>query len=190
LAKFVLLDRDGVINRRIRRGYVTSWKQFIFLPGVLEGLRRLTVEGYAIVVVSNQAAVGKGLMTLASLDEITRRFVRQVRAHGGLIREVYYCMHRKEARCRCRKPRPGLLLRAQTEHHFRLSETYLIGDSPSDLMAAGQAGCPMIMVHSNPVNLPNRFARPPEFMVPDFPAAVDALLRAPSKNEQLPDPAV
>jgi D-glycero-D-manno-heptose 1,7-bisphosphate phosphatase len=176
LPKFVLLDRDGVINRRIRRGYVTSWNQFVFLPGVLEGIRRLTVAGYSIIVVSNQAGVGKGLLGPASLDEITRRFVRKVRLHGGQIRAVYYCVHRKEDRCKCRKPRPGLLLRAQAEHRFKLSETYLIGDSPSDLLAARQAGCPAILINRNP--LPDSFAPQPDFVVADFPAAVDALLSA------------
>jgi D-glycero-D-manno-heptose 1,7-bisphosphate phosphatase len=190
LAKFVLLDRDGVINRRIPRGYVTSWKQFIFLPGVLEGLRRLTLAAYSILVASNQAGVGKGLMTRSSLDEITRRFVRRVRAHGGQIRSVYYCTHRKEARCQCRKPRPGLLVQAQAEHHFTFSETYLIGDSPSDLTAAKRAGCPMIMVKGNGASPPSRFTRQPEFVVPDFLAAVDVLLWAAARNDRLPNPAV
>jgi histidinol-phosphate phosphatase family protein len=186
LPKFVLLDRDGVINRRIRRGYVTSWKQFIFLPGVIEGLRRLSLERYSIIVVSNQAGVGKGLVAPSDLNEITRRFVKKVRIHGGLIDAVYYCVHRKEARCQCRKPRPGLLVQAQADYHFQSSETYLIGDSPSDLMAARQAGCPMIMVNRNPANLPRLFSQPPAFVVPDFPAAVDVLLRATPRNQQLP----
>jgi len=190
LPKSVLLDRDGVINRRIRRGYVTSWKRFIFLPGVLEGLRRLSLAGYSIIVVSNQAAVGKGLMTPSDLDEITRRFVKKARTHGGPIDAVYYCMHRKEARCRCRKPRPGLLLQAQADHHLILSETYLIGDSPSDLMAARQAGCPVVMVNSNPAYLRKTLAHPPAFVVPDFSAAVDILLSATPQNEQLPQPII
>jgi D-glycero-D-manno-heptose 1,7-bisphosphate phosphatase len=174
--KFVLLDRDGVINRRIRNGYVTSWEQFVFLPGVLEGLQRLAVAGFVTIVVSNQAAVGKGLMSASTLGQITRRFMRKVRTHGGRIHGVYYCVHRKEARCLCRKPRPGLLLRAQADHHFSVADTYLVGDSLSDLLAATQVGCPMIMVKRNGVGLPEMGMPRPTFVVPDFHAAVDAVL--------------
>jgi D-glycero-D-manno-heptose 1,7-bisphosphate phosphatase len=175
-SKVVLLDRDGVINRRIPNSYVTSWNQFVLLPGVLEGLRRLTVAGYSILVVSNQAAVGKGHMTSSALRQITRRFIQKVRAHGGSIRGVYYCLHRKEARCMCRKPRAGLLLQAQADHHFSFAETYLIGDSVSDLMAARRAGCPMIMIKANAASLTKAWTVQPDIVVPDFRAAVDAIL--------------
>jgi D-glycero-D-manno-heptose 1,7-bisphosphate phosphatase len=175
-SRFVLLDRDGIVNRRIPRGYVTSWDQFTFLPGVLDGLRRLTVAGCSIILVSNQAGVGKGLMTRSALDEITRRLVRRVRAHGGLIRRVYYCMHRREACCPCRKPRPGLLLQAQHDYHFKFAESYLIGDSVSDLIAASRAGCPMVLVKGNQANLLKAWPLPPHCIVPDFPAAVDVVL--------------
>jgi D-glycero-D-manno-heptose 1,7-bisphosphate phosphatase len=173
-----MLDRDGIINRRIPRGYVTSWNQFTFLPGVLEGIRRLTAAGYSIVVVSNQAAVGKGLMTSSTLDQITTRLVRRVRAHGGAIHGFYYCTHRRESHCSCRKPRPGLLAQAQADHHFSFSETYLVGDSPSDFMAAKQVGAPMIMVKRNEASLLKSGAVQPEAIVPDFRSAVDAILSA------------
>ena len=104
MPRFVLLDRDGVINQRIVGGYVTCWDKFIFLPGALEGLRLLTEKNYHVTVVSNQAGVGKGLMTAADLQEITRKFVKEVDAQGGRIRSVYYCTHRAEDDCPCRKP--------------------------------------------------------------------------------------
>ena len=104
---FVLLDRDGVINRRIIGGYVTCWEEFIFLPRALEGLRLLTEKNYQVAVVSNQAGVGKGLMTAADLQEITHKFIQDVEAHGGRICSVYYCTHRVEDNCSCRKPKPG-----------------------------------------------------------------------------------
>ena len=181
-SRFLLLDRDGTINRKIPNGYVTSWNQFVFLPGVLAGLSSLAEAGYSIAVVSNQAAVGKGLMTRSALAQITRRFMRKVRAHGGLIRRVYYCIHCKEARCPCRKPRPGLLLQAQADLHFSFAETCLIGDSLSDLIAAKQAGCPMIMVKGNADSLLKMGTLQPDLVVPDFRRAVDALLRASSSR--------
>lgn len=179
-SNFVLLDRDGIINRRIPLGYVTSWNQFIFLPGVLEGLRRLTGAGISTVVVSNQAGVGKGVMPRSALDRITRRFVHKVRAHGGSIAGVYYCPHRKEEHCKCRKPQPGLLIQAQRHYHFNFAETWLIGDSISDLIAAERAGCRAILVSGNPAGFLKDSARSPQLIVPDFLSAVEIVLRAPT----------
>jgi histidinol-phosphate phosphatase family protein len=144
--RYLLLDRDGVINRRISGGYVTSWDQFEFLPRALEALRLLNENGYNSLVISNQAGVGKGLLSHAELEIITRRFLLEVALSGGNISDVYYCRHREEDRCTCRKPQPGLLLRARAEHHFLPEETYFIGDSPTDIAAAEAAGCPSILI--------------------------------------------
>src|SRR5487761_1760049 len=81
--KFILLDRDGVINRRIPGGYVTRAEEFVFLPGVLGALKRLTDMGVKVIVVSNQAGVGKGLIEKAALAGITDWFVRRVEENGG-----------------------------------------------------------------------------------------------------------
>lgn len=146
MARFVLLDRDGVINCRVRNGYVRTWEQFVFLPNALEALRLFAENDYRAIVVSNQACVGKGLISLSTLEEITRRFVEEVRKYGGQIHGVYYCPHRQEENCDCRKPKPGLLQRAQREHQFAFADTYLVGDSESDLLAAREVGCPVLLI--------------------------------------------
>lgn len=146
MSGFVLLDRDGVINRRIENGYVTSWAQFAFLPGALDALRILNENDYSAIVISNQAGVGMGLMAPSDLEEITRRFVAEVESHGGRIQGVYYCIHREEDGCECRKPKPGLLLQAQRDHRFSFSDTFLVGDSQRDVLAARQVGCPALLV--------------------------------------------
>lgn len=146
--RVALLDRDGVINRRIPGGYVTSWDAFEFLPGALEGLRLLTENGYTILVLSNQAAVGEGLLTEEALARMTQKFVAQAAKHGGRISGVYYCTHAKGAQCECRKPRAGLFLRAQREHGFAFGESFFIGDSLTDERAAESAGCPFVRVAS------------------------------------------
>jgi len=146
MPKFILLDRDGVINRPGPGGYVTSWGEFEFLEGALEGIRLLTQNDFAPLVVSNQACVGKGLLTSAGLEEITRRLVEEVERHGGRIHGVYYCTHRNEDDCECRKPRPGLLLKAQRDHSFSFPDTFLIGNSETDLQAAEAVGCPALLV--------------------------------------------
>jgi D-glycero-D-manno-heptose 1,7-bisphosphate phosphatase len=176
MPRFVLLDRDGVINRRAVGGYVTCWEEFVFLPDALEGLRLLTEADFHLIVVSNQAGVGKGLMTNADLQEITRRFVAAVEAQGGRIHHVYYCTHRAEDDCLCRKPKPGLLLNAQAEHHFTFKDTFLIGDSESDLLAAQAVGSPAILVSNAPSAGFEKLPHAPQVTVPSLLAAAIFLL--------------
>lgn len=146
MPQYILLDRDGVINRKLPGGYVTSWRDFEFLPGALEALRLLKEHGCKSLVISNQAAVGKNLMTMAQLSHLTRRFLERVQNSGGQIHGVYYCPHTPEDDCNCRKPKPGLILKAQKEHRFSLTDTPLIGDSESDRLAASAAGCHFLRV--------------------------------------------
>ena len=179
MPRFVLLNRDGVINRRIISAYVTAWEKFVFLPGALEALRLLHENNYQVIVVSNQAGVGKGLMTAADLDEITRRFVAEVEAQGGRIPGVYYCTHGPADGCECRKPKPGLLRRAQAEHHFDFGRTFVVGDTESDLLAAHAAGCPAIMVSETPVAALEKLPHAPRVTVPNLLAAAEFLVNKP-----------
>jgi histidinol-phosphate phosphatase family protein len=179
MSRFVLLDRDGVINRRIISGYVSRWGDFVFLPGALEALRLLNERNYRVIVVSNQAGVGKGLMSAADLEEVTRRFSTEVEAHGGRILSVYCCTHREEDGCECRKPKPGLLQRAQAEHHFDFERTFLVGDAESDLLAAHAAGCPAIMVSGPPAPALEKLPHAPRLTVPTLLAAAEFLINQP-----------
>src|SRR5258707_7564706 len=90
---YVLLERDGVINRRGRCGSVKSWEEFEFLPRALDALRLLAENGCTTLIVSNQGAVGQGLLATNDLDAITRRFLLEVALSGGNIEQVYYCLH-------------------------------------------------------------------------------------------------
>lgn len=143
----IFLDRDGVINHD-RPGFVKSWAEFEFLPGVLDALRLLAATPYAIVVITNQSAVGRGLLTLQTLDEIHARMLQVIRAAGGRVDAIYYCPHHPDAGCLCRKPRPGLLLQAARDLDLDLSRCWLIGDSPRDLRSAAAAGVQAILVRT------------------------------------------
>ena len=148
MERFVLLDRDGVINR-LANGWVTRWEDFEFLPQALKALRVLREHQYKMVVISNQSGVGRGHFSQNGLEQITKRFLKEIECHGGKIEAVYYCLHRPEDGCECRKPKPGLLLEAQKKYGFHFERTFLIGDSEIDLQAGKAVGCPVILVRDS-----------------------------------------
>ncbi len=141
----IFLDRDGVINEN-RSDYVKSWSEFRFLPGSKEAIANLTRAGHRIVVCTNQAGVAKGTISVGTVEEIHRRMVAEIAQAGGSIERVYYCPHSKDENCSCRKPRPGMLLRAREELGIDMHDAILIGDSISDMRAALAAGVHPILV--------------------------------------------
>lgn len=143
----VILDRDGVLNRKPPRAqYVQSWDQWEWLPGSLEALRLLREAHYRVIIVSNQAGVGRGVMTEADLQDIHARMKGEVEKAGGRIDAIYYCPHDWDESCECRKPKPGMLFQAQKDHHLDLSRIYFVGDDERDLMAAEAAECRAALV--------------------------------------------
>ena len=143
----VILDRDGVINRKPPRAqYVRAWEEFAWLPGTKEAVRLLTQRGYRVIIVSNQAGIGRGLMTDSDLQQIHARMRAEIEEAGGRIEAVYYCPHDWDEGCACRKPRPGLLLQAQRDFSLDLTRTLFIGDDERDARAADAAGCPSALV--------------------------------------------
>ncbi|HEU5088854.1 MAG TPA: D-glycero-beta-D-manno-heptose 1,7-bisphosphate 7-phosphatase, partial [Roseiflexaceae bacterium] len=135
----IFLDRDGVINEN-RSDYVKSWEEVIFLPGAIEAIRRLNTSEYAIVMVTNQSAVGRGIVPFELAQAINRQVVEQITAAGGRVDAWYMCPHHPQQGCECRKPAPGLLLQAQRDLSLDLARSYMIGDAYSDLQAAQAAG--------------------------------------------------
>jgi D-glycero-D-manno-heptose 1,7-bisphosphate phosphatase len=143
----ILLDRDGVLNEKPPRAqYVRTWEEFHWLPGAKEALRLLKRAGYRVVVVSNQAGVGRGVMTEEDLIEIHNRMKEETAQSGGAIDAIYYCPHDWDEGCECRKPKPGLLFKAQRELNLDLTRTPFIGDDDRDAEAAEAAGCPPILL--------------------------------------------
>lgn len=145
--KVVFLDRDGVINKYPGdKLYVTSLAKFKFLPHAKKAIALLTKKGFKIFVASNQAGVGKGTYSQKTLDVITAKMLADIERMGGRIDKVYYCTHRKEAGCSCRKPKPGLLKQASREFKFNLENACFIGDTMRDIFTARAAGCKSILV--------------------------------------------
>ncbi|MEK7583684.1 MAG: HAD family hydrolase, partial [Patescibacteria group bacterium] len=143
----VLLDRDGVLNERMPKArYVCSWDEWRWLPGAKEALRDFVQAGFRVVVITNQPGVARGSLTAARLQEIHERMRQDALAWGGRIDSVYSCLHNWQEGCDCRKPKPGLLFKAQRELALDLTRTYYIGDDERDRSAAEAAGCPYLHV--------------------------------------------
>lgn len=177
----VFLDRDGVINEN-RDGYVLSWADVEFLPGVFEGLRRLADSEFVVIMVTNQSAIGRGLVTAEVVHGINDRIVMRIGAESGRIDRVFICPHRPDEDCQCRKPRPGMLLQAADELGIDLSRSFLIGDAVSDMEAALCAGCAPIMVLTGRGERQLAELRARGYhsvaVMPHLPAAVDWILQA------------
>ncbi len=141
----VLLDRDGVLNSvvvRFGRGFSPRrFAEFKLLPGVAAAVVRLREAGQPVVVVTNQPDISRGLLAPDELE----RMHEHLRGHVPVDR-IYTCTHDDSDHCTCRKPRPGLLLRAAADFHLDLEHTWMVGDSWKDVEAARAAGCRMILI--------------------------------------------
>jgi D-glycero-D-manno-heptose 1,7-bisphosphate phosphatase len=147
MKKAAFLDRDGVINRKPPEGqYVTRWEDLQFLPGVPEAIVLLTRAGFRVFVVTNQRGVAKGLLTQDDLECIHERMCKELAAAGAVITKVYYCPHDSQPPCNCRKPAPGMLLKAALDYEIDLSSSWMIGDSDIDVEAGRNAGCKTIRI--------------------------------------------
>jgi len=141
----IFLDRDGVINEN-RSDYVRGWSDFVFLPGALEALRILAQTDARIIIVTNQSAVGRGLIRHDTVEEIHRRMLSWIAVHGGRVDTIYWCPHHPDKGCDCRKPKPGLALQAALTFGLALNESYVVGDAASDILMGQQLGCQTILV--------------------------------------------
>ncbi len=178
--KAIFLDRDGVINKYPGdRLYVTSLRKFRFLPRAKEAIALLSKAGCKIFVASNQAGVGKGTYAQKTLDAITSKMLEDIEQAGGKITRVYYCTHRKEAGCSCRKPKPGMLKKAAREFTVNLKKAYFVGDTIRDVLTAHAVGANSILILSGKEKLYNQkdWEAKPDFVFKDLFAAAKFLIR-------------
>ena len=149
---FIFIDRDGVINKDpggwTEHSYVTDWKDFHFLPGTLEALRILKEEGIKVIVASNQGGVSKGVYKKEQLNKINDLMLKEIKRSSGEIEEVFYCIHKDEDNCNCRKPKPGMLEEAARKYGIDPKTTYFIGDDKKDILAGKKIGCRAVLVLS------------------------------------------
>jgi D-glycero-D-manno-heptose 1,7-bisphosphate phosphatase len=147
MRKALFIDRDGVIN--VDKGHVYTAENFEFIEGIFDLCRGYSDSGYLIMVITNQAGIAKGILTEADFFKLTEWMITRFKDNGILISKVYYCPHHPDftGRCSCRKPEPGMILRAVKEFDLDITECVLIGDMETDLEAGRSAGIPESNLH-------------------------------------------
>jgi D-glycero-D-manno-heptose 1,7-bisphosphate phosphatase len=161
LRRAVFLDRDGVINALVPlpddpRNSPRNVDEFELLPGAAEAIKLLKEAGWLVIVVSNQPTVAKGKSTFADIEAITNKMRDSLSGKGAYVDDVYYCLHHPDPKqvvrksllkeCNCRKPKPGLLLQAAKDWDLDLYQSWMIGDSKTDIQAGQAAGCKTLLV--------------------------------------------
>lgn len=139
LSPAIFLDRDGVIIQN-RPLYVRAWKDVRFIPNVKHALARVSTSTYKIVIVTNQSAIGRKIISLEQANLINSQIVKKIVVSGGRIDGIFMCPHRPDEKCQCRKPSPGLLLQAADKLKIDLGSSIIFGDTWGDLLAGYEAG--------------------------------------------------
>lgn len=153
--KAIFLDRDGTINKYI--GFLKDEKNFELIPGVAKTIKELNDSGYLVIVVTNQPVVARGDVTLEKLDKIHNKMETLLGQEGAYVDAIYYCPHHPDKGfdgeipelkfdCNCRKPKPGMLLKAAQDYNIDLNESWMIGDSQNDILAGKNAGCKTALI--------------------------------------------
>lgn len=161
----VFLDRDGTIN--YDPGYLDSPDKLVVLPPARRGLKLLSELGYPLFIVTNQSGIGRGFLSVETLQAIHRRLEDELAPAGIGFEEIAFCPHRPEEGCSCRKPSPKMVLDLAAAHDIDLAASYLIGDSPSDIETGRRAGCRTVLL-SGPAGREGGAGGPVE---PDYSAA-------------------
>lgn len=136
--KVIFLDRDGVINKEI--GYLYKVKDFEFINGVFEACKYFQTIGYNIIIITNQSGIARGYYQEKDFHFLTEWMLSQFNNQGVNILDVFFCPHDPKAACKCRKPKPGMLVEACNKFDIDMEKSWLIGDKEIDIIAANKAG--------------------------------------------------
>lgn len=147
MQKYILLDRDGVINHD-SEDFIKSPDEWLPLEKSLEAIALLNQNGFRVVVITNQSGLARGLFDEKTLNAIHQKMHDEAAKFGGKIEAIYFCPHQASDECKCRKPKAGLLKQFATDYEVDLAKIYFIGDSWRDIQAAQNAGAIPILVKS------------------------------------------
>lgn len=161
MKKVIFLDRDGVINKE-RKDYVKNLEEFEILDGIAEAITNFRKAGFLIIVITNQSAINRGLLSVETLDLIHSHLQKFLKKTNTRIDAFYYCPHIPEENCLCRKPKPGLLLKAASDFKIDFSSSYMIGDKVTDIEAAKSVKCNYYLIDSKNtlLDISKKFRKP------------------------------
>ncbi|MBD3387539.1 MAG: D-glycero-beta-D-manno-heptose 1,7-bisphosphate 7-phosphatase [Candidatus Altiarchaeales archaeon] len=171
----VFIDRDGVINEN-RNGYVNDWTEFNFIEGSVQAFKELAQSDYKVIVVTNQAGVGRGRMKREDVEDIHARMLAEVEAAGGRIDAVYVCMHHPDEGCSCRKPGTGLVEMASETFNLDISRSWFVGDHTKDIKAGRDSGCRTVAVGTGYGGSDGSYDVKPDYEVENLLEAVNLIL--------------
>ncbi len=146
--KFIFLDRDGVINQN-RDDYVKSINEFVFLSTSLQAIEKLNHLGFKIIIITNQSAINRGIITENELQNIHHFMLSELKKHDCKIEKIYFCPHRPDENCICRKPNTGMIENALSDFDIDISKSWLIGDSNGDMELGKKIGLKSIKMERN-----------------------------------------
>lgn len=170
----IFLDKDGTLIDDVP--YNVDPARITLAPGAVAGLRRLSRLGYRLLVVSNQPGVAQGRFDVGALEPVRLRLARLLSEQGVHLEGFYYCPHGPDEGCACRKPLPGMLLRAAAEHRIDLAASWMIGDILDDVEAGARAGCRTILIDNGNETLWLRSPlRTPTWIASDLDAAAQLI---------------
>lgn len=150
IIKAFFFDRDGVVNRSPgAEKYVCSLKDFHIYPAFLSSLEIVFKNSYIPLIITNQQCIGKGLVTAETITKIHNELLYRCNMQKTPLKDIYICPHLAEDLCDCRKPKPGMILKASKKYGIDLSKSWMVGDSQSDMDAAISAGCRTIGIGKN-----------------------------------------
>lgn len=172
--RFVLIDRDGTINAE--KDHLRSPDQLELLPGSADAIKRLAAIGLGLVVVTNQADVGRGLLAASDLEAVHARLLAMLAAEGATVDAILHCPHRPEDACPCRKPAPGMALQAVAMFGFDAARAFVVGDHASDMGLGRAIGAETLLVLTGHGQEEHTAASPlADHVVPDLAAAADII---------------
>lgn len=165
----VFLDRDGVVIKEVN--YLSRPDQLKLLPGSARAIAGLRKAGYTVVVITNQSGVARGFLTLKTLREVHRLLAEKLKQRGARLDALYFCPHLPGQGCSCRKPRLGMLRKAQRRFQIDFSASYFVGDTTTDALTAKRAGCTAVLVLTGKAGRDGVYPAKPQKTCKDLAAA-------------------
>ena len=136
--KTIFLDRDGIINKEIN--YLHKIDEFEFIDGIFDACLYFLNLGYKIIIITNQSGISRGYYSLNDYQKVTQWMLDQFKDKNIEILDIFHCPHGPDSTCDCRKPKPGMFLKAKAKHNTDMEKSWLIGDKEIDVIAANEAG--------------------------------------------------